>query len=670
MKNYPDNYFNLINEEDKRIFDKEFKTKQLSYFQDAMLRFGKNKYNVIASIILLMLIILSIVVPIITPKELYTENNSQLRLLPPRIPILENIGIADGTRLYKNITVDPDTISETTGLGYPTEGFNIDFIDFTTLENYTQIGTLVHEDYKGGTNEITIEAGKSSYAIATKEKVSISSSHTMFFDIEIDGRGYFEVYAVKSVAIGEMSTMETTSDGDEIEIVWNIVSTTVNGVEVQWGDTDFMTYLGSTENLEADENGIVAMPVESTGYGLIVVRYVLPEGEISDGTDFVSLTSIYTTTGDVDGTPIKFYEGFDLASFSQVNLNPDTEGGFFLRVGAERLVASFVYDKYSALFDDKEVYLPGSEYEEILASNEGMAESIVVSASNPESWTFGEGYPITKVVGYSSRDMEIDGEMQTFITYTVMIDGKYALGFDDVPYFLFGTDVAGKDLFTLIWLGLRTSLLLGFLAAITNIFVGIIWGSVSGYYGGQVDILMERFTDIWGSFPQITMISIITVIIGPGFLALYIFMVYDGWIGAAKITRMQFYRYKGREYVLAARTLGASDSRIIFKHILPNALGTIVTRMILSIPSVIFLEVVLSYLGFGIGNGQKLTIGPLELTGTSIGVILNDGQAQILAGNTWLIIFPTIIVSILMITFNMFGNALRDALNPQLRGSN
>ncbi|MCK7489050.1 MAG: ABC transporter permease [Anaerotruncus sp.] len=250
-----------------------------------------------------------------------------------------------------------------------------------------------------------------------------------------------------------------------------------------------------------------------------------------------------------------------------------------------------------------------------------------------------------------------------------MLDGSYALGFETTPYFLFGTNVFGQDLFTLIWLGLRTSLLLGFMAACVNIFVGIIWGATSAYYGGQVDILMERFTDIWGSFPQITMIAIITVLIGPGFMALFIFMVYDGWIGAAHVTRSQFYRYKGREYVLAARTLGASDSRIIFKHILPNALGTIITRVVLSIPSVIFLEVNLSYLGFGIGNGQVFRIGPISLTGTSIGVILNDGQQQIFAGNLWLVIFPTIIVSILMITFNMFGNALRDALNPQLRGS-
>ena len=250
-----------------------------------------------------------------------------------------------------------------------------------------------------------------------------------------------------------------------------------------------------------------------------------------------------------------------------------------------------------------------------------------------------------------------------------MMDGARVIGFEEPPYFLFGTDTFGRDLFTLIWLGLRTSLLLGFMASIVNIIVGIIWGAVSAYYGGQVDILMERFKDIWGSFPQITMIGIISVLIGPGFLALFIFMIYDGWIGAAAITRIQFYRYKGREYVLAARTLGARDRRIIFKHILPNAIGTIVTRVILSIPSVIFLEMNLSYLGFGIGSGQSLTLGPIELTGTSIGVILNEGQQQIFAGNLWLIIAPTVIVSILMISFNMFGNALRDALNPQLRGN-
>ena len=354
-----------------------------------------------------------------------------------------------------------------------------------------------------------------------------------------------------------------------------------------------------------------------------------------------------------------------MSALPLISLNSDLENGRFLRKNAEWLVAEFKYDVYKALFGIKQRTIGANQYNQILADNPGMVDTIVVNPDNPDNWTFEPGYPISEVI--SIDRIVIAG--RDYTNYYVSMNGAYALGFESSPYFLFGTDVFGKDLFTLIWLGLRTSLLLGFMASLVNITVGIVWGAISAYYGGQVDILMERFTDVWGSFPQITMISIITVLIGPGFTALFIFMVYDGWIGAAKVTRSQFYRYKGREYVLAARTLGASDMRIIFKHILPNALGTIVTRVILSIPSVIFLEVNLSYLQFGIGNGQRFSIGPVELTGSSIGVILFDGQQQLFSGRYWMIIWPTVIVSILMITFNMFGNALRDALNPQLRGS-
>ncbi len=660
MKNYPKEYFKLVNADEEVLRDKDLKTKQLTYFQDAMLRFGKNKYNVIASFTLLFLIIMSIIVPILTPKPLYTEVNASLRLLPPRIPIVENLGILDGSKFYKNVSVDMDTISDQTGLGYPTEGFNIDYIDMSTLKNEVQVGTFVDPSFVGGTVEMKVATGKTSSAIATKELVSVGAGQSIYVDVNSISRGTLEVYLVKSSATITETKVDVETEETSERIV---VAHTVGDLTVTWGDTRFMDLLGTV-----DEDGINKILLERSGYGVLAFRYVL-DSPSTGSSNLLSLNSIYTTSGDADAVKIKEYTGYKLAFFSQLSLDSATENGTYTRLNAQRLVASFVYDKYSALFDDKDGRIGGVEYERILSENEGMAESIKVNTTNPKAWTFGEGYPIIKVTNYSESIKTIDGVEQVFRTYDVSLDGKYALGYDEIPYFLFGTDVGGKDLFSLIWLGLRTSLLLGFLAALTNIFLGVIWGSISGYYGGQVDILMERFKDIWGSFPQITMISIITIIIGPGFLALYIFMVYDGWIGAAGITRMQFYRYKGREYVLAARTLGASDARIIFKHILPNALGTIVTRVILSIPAVIFLEVNLSYLGFGIGNGQTFKIGPFELTGTSIGVILNDGQTQILAGNLWLIIYPTIIVSVLMITFNMFGNALRDALNPQLRGN-
>ena len=145
----------------------------------------------------------------------------------------------------------------------------------------------------------------------------------------------------------------------------------------------------------------------------------------------------------------------------------------------------------------------------------------------------------------------------------------------------------------------------------------------------------------------------------PQVLILFISFFLTGWIGMAGRTRMQFYRFKNQEYVLAARTLGAKDTRIMFKHIFPNSLGTIVTSCVLVIPSVIFSESSLTYLG--IVNLESSTI-------TSVGTMLANGKVTL---HTYphVILFPAIFISLLMITFNLFGNGLRDAFNPSLRGA-
>jgi len=630
-KEFNKDYFTLV-QENERLLDKPLKTKQLSYFQDAMLRFTKNKYNVIATVILSIFILLSIFVPIITPKTLYNQTNSALTTLPPRVPLLEKIGILDGTKEFKDQPIDYSTIDPETGLGYPTTGFQIDFIDLDTLTNRDIVGSDRSVLYVGGTNNLYVNFEKVAFSIVSLQSYTMITGHTIDIDVaSMDDTAALKVY-LSPVASGT-----TLTSWDDLTLLGTLTSDGVHTID------PLLTVLSGTS-------------------GYLVFKLEIPEPS-ANGKEFVSLNSVKIINA--LGVNVALFEGYTLSNFNLFTINPTNENGRYLRKDAVMTVATFRYDVYDALFADAPRTIGAIEYERILVDNPGMAESIEVDPLNPNAWTFGEGFPLAGVTGQTT--ITIAGKVYT--NYNVLMNGAYALGFEEAPYFLFGTDVFGKDLFTLIWLGLRTSLLLGFLAALINIIVGVIWGATSAYYGGQVDILMERFTDIWGSFPQITMIGIITVLIGPGFLALFIFMVYDGWIGAAKVTRSQFYRYKGREYVLAARTLGASDRRIIFKHILPNALGTIITRVILSIPSVIFLEVNLSYLGFGIGNGQALVLGPITLTGTSIGVILNDGQQQIFAGNLWLVIFPTIIVSILMITFNMFGNALRDALNPQLRGS-
>jgi ABC-type dipeptide/oligopeptide/nickel transport system permease subunit len=294
-----------------------------------------------------------------------------------------------------------------------------------------------------------------------------------------------------------------------------------------------------------------------------------------------------------------------------------------------------------------------------------MVSGAIIDPNNPNGLIFPEGSPLTKMISRSSPVRGPDGTL--FYSYTVQFEYGNYFGFDELPYFFFGTDSNGKDMFALTWVGIRTSLLIGIIVSMINILIGVIFGAISGYYGGTTDLLMERFSEIIGRIPWLVTLSIFSSLFGPGILTLVLILVVSGWLGVAGVTRSQFYRYKGREYVLASRTLGANDTRLIFRHILPNGIGTIITASILMIPGVIFTESTIAYLGYGLGDGQVIDLGFIQLSGTSLGVLLNNGRTA-LDVYPYLTVWPAIIVSILMITFNMFGNALRDAFNPSLRG--
>ena len=230
------------------------------------------------------------------------------------------------------------------------------------------------------------------------------------------------------------------------------------------------------------------------------------------------------------------------------------------------------------------------------------------------------------------------------------------------PLFIFGTTETGKDIFACLSYGARFSFVFATIVVAVNFIVGVIWGSISGYFGGRIDLFMERFSDILGSVPTIIVITLLKYHMGASSQALVLFIAFfmTGWIGIAGRTRMQFYRFKNQEYVLAARTLGARDSRIMFKHIFPNGLGTIVTSVALVIPSMIYSETNLSYLGI-----INLEAGKT----TSVGTLIAAGQKSIMAGAAYVALFPCLFLVLLMLSFNLFGNGLRDALNPSLRGS-
>ena len=235
----------------------------------------------------------------------------------------------------------------------------------------------------------------------------------------------------------------------------------------------------------------------------------------------------------------------------------------------------------------------------------------------------------------------------------------YKNGFE--PSYLFGTDSQGYDLALRLAGGIKLSLLVAICVSVINFILGAMYGAVEGYYGGWVDITLERVSDILSGVPFIIVATLFQIHlatkVGPVPSLLFAYVV-TGWIGTAYRVRTQFYRFKNQEYVMAARTLGARDRRIIWKHIFPNTLGTIITSSALVIPGVIGSESMLSYLGI-------VKLGSAEVT--SLGTLLADAST-IWTNYPHLMIVPATVLALLMICFNLFGNGLRDAFNPSLRG--
>ena len=245
-----------------------------------------------------------------------------------------------------------------------------------------------------------------------------------------------------------------------------------------------------------------------------------------------------------------------------------------------------------------------------------------------------------------------------YFQYEVRVN-QFLAALDQLPedtYFWFGTTRVGNDVFTMLWEGARISLMLATAVIIINSLVGLTLGAIAGYYGGILDLLFDRFVEIVSGIPFLAVLTLLTLRFGSPFWVVILAFTATGWIGSYYTGRLQFYRFKNREYVLAARTLGASDGRIMFKHIFPNTLGLIVTGLALAIPVFVFTEATFAFLG--IINYSNAV---------SVGMLIQQGQA-VMQIHPHLLLFPAFYISILMIAFNLFGNGLRDAFNPSLRG--
>ncbi len=233
-------------------------------------------------------------------------------------------------------------------------------------------------------------------------------------------------------------------------------------------------------------------------------------------------------------------------------------------------------------------------------------------------------------------------------------DQYAAKGLSDIFYW-FGTDTQGRDLFTRVWSGTRISLLIALTAVLIDIFIGMVYGLISGFFGGKVDIVMQRIAEILNGIPTLVVVTLLGLVLPQGIISIIFALMITGWIPMSRIARAQVLKLKESEFILASKTLGASNMSIIFKDILPNIFGQIIVMSMFSIPNAIFTEAFLSFVGLGV---------PAPVA--SLGSLLSEGYKSIT-------IFPhmlfsaLIVLSLLMLSFNLFADGLRDAFDPKMK---
>jgi oligopeptide transport system permease protein len=228
-----------------------------------------------------------------------------------------------------------------------------------------------------------------------------------------------------------------------------------------------------------------------------------------------------------------------------------------------------------------------------------------------------------------------------------------AKGLNDT-YFWVGTDTLGRDQWTRLWEGTRVSLIIAFVAAVLDLFIGVAYGGISAFYGGRVDNVMQRIVEVLVGIPNLVIILLMMLILDPGIISIIIALTITGWIGMSRIVRGEVLKLKNQEFVLAARTLGTSNGRIISKHLVPNISGIIIINTMFSIPGAIFFEAFLSFIGLGIVPPDA-----------SLGALIDMGFDN-LRLYPHLLVYPAAVLSILMIAFNIVGDGLRDAFDPKM----
>lgn len=612
----------VLTQENIRIMDTKLETKPTTFMKDAFRRFCKNKSSVVGAIILGILILMAIFVPALSPFDIEHVNTTEAFLAPKLFEA--GTGFWDGTRTKTNVLYDPINEVPAVSDKYSIAALKQSIVELNVYEepSYIDAASLYGE---GGVVVIATDA-----AVADRNAVMASKSFTV--DAEKDFR--FDVVfnteeGVSDSRLGEYAVYFETADGEKLMLR----DFSADYSELHVSLSDLIREAGMST-----AKGRLAFEVKSAADAF---RYVLVETAVVSSADAELEETL---------AAISIHDATDF-----INVADKNETGYWSCTGRKGIHNSKVYycdyviDTYMLVY--------------------GNADTVTYSATELKNWIEAGWCTYDYKVGPESFvkltddcpiDEVVSQETMTVTKKLSSITGRgwnyHKMGYSEMPRYILGTDASGFDQFKRAFAGLRTSLVLGVCTAAFCFCFGLVWGAVSGYFGGNVDMYMERFCDILGSIPWIVVMTLAILHLGNNFLTFFLALCMTGWMGTAHTTRTQFYRFKGREYVLASRTLGSSDMRLIFKHILPNSLGTIVTSSVLMIPSVIFSEATLAYLNLGLQGKQ------------SFGSMMSTNQ-KYLSLYPNLVIFPAVVIALMMISFNLFGNGLRDALNPSLKGS-